>query len=609
MKIICPENVDSDDQKRFNFVKPRIGERVSCLRWMDTDVLVIGSGAAGMQAAAEASRFCDVTLVSKGAWGRDGATISAQADIAVDGRSCREKLNISEGDPADSPEAFALDMLREGEFLGDPKLIRIQTESVAQEVARLRDCGLRLLGLVKNPGHTYARGVWISAVELCSILRRNLSHTSVKLLQYSIACELLKKEGAVIGALFWDRLGGVPFVVRAHATILCTGGAMRLYPYTTAPDSLTGDGLAMAYRAGAHLRDMEFPMFLPYVLFSPKMLEGVTFFHDLAMLTDAHALNRAGERYIKGWDPIRMERTTRDVNASAAGVEILNGRGSPNGGVWLSLAHLPRNVIEGMGDWLPEGLSKWRCGGLDLKGHLPDLSRDALETIPASHFWNGGIEIDENGAASVPGLYAAGEGTGGLHGANRISGNGLGQAIVWGVRAGRAAGGKKPAHSLLPEVDAESLQEALCSLTRAIETKGGPLPAKLTDEIRLSAWRGIGLVRNAEGLGRFSRELANLREAAAIQTARSDSLIWNRDLLASIQNRNLLDVASCVLSAAILRTESRGAHYRGDCPYTEDRWARSVRVARLDNAASAWVDSPGAESGRRKYGQKGGNLP
>jgi len=575
---------------------------------MNTDVLVIGSGAAGMLAAAEASRRCAVILVSKGAWGRDGATVTAQADIAVDGRSCREILNIAGGDPADSPDTFAEDIFREGELLGNPEHIAIQTESIAKEVLKLHERGLRFRGLVKCPGHSYARGVWISAVELCYVLRGLLSKTSSKIISHSVACEFCINDGAVIGALFWDRINGEPFVVRARVTVLCTGGAMRLYPYTTAPESLTGDGLAMAYRAGACLRDMEFPMFLPYVLLSPKILAGAAFSHDLAMLTEAHALNRAGERYIKNWDPIRMERTTRDINSVAAGVEIFNGRGSPAGGVWLSLAHLPAGLIEHMGDWLPEGLHGWRYGGVNLKEHLPDISKDALETIPASHFWNGGIEIDENGATSIPGLFAAGEGTAGLHGANRLSGNGLGQAIVWGVRVGRAASWEAGVRTTLPNIDLPSLKDALHVLADPAERRNGVSSVNLWSEIRDSSWRGIGLVRNIESLNRFSDELAVLRGKANIQSARSASLLWNRDLLIAIQNRNALDVAECVSVAAMCREESRGAHYRSDFPHTEDRWARSVKVKRQGDSAVASVDLPEEANGRRKYGMKGGSM-
>lgn len=575
------------------------------MRSTDVDVLVIGSGAAGMLAAIEASSLCRVALACKGAYGRDGATITAQADIAVDGGSCREKLGLREGDPFDSPENFAKDMLREGEYLGDPKLIAIQTESIPNEVERLRDAGLRLRGLVKNPGHSSARGVWISAVELCAILRKKLSQTSTKIFQHAVACELLTKGGEVAGALLWDMVAGGLFVVRARATILCAGGGARLYPYSTAPRGLTGDGLAMAYRAGARLRDMEFPMFLPYTLLAPKMLECVTFSHDLAALTDARALNRAGERYIAGWDPLRMERTTRDINSAAAGVEIQSGRGSPGGGVWLSLAHLPRNLIDEMGNWLPEGLSGWRYGGFNLKEHLPDLSKDALETIPASHFWNGGIVIDENGSTNVPALYAAGEGTGGLHGANRISGNGLGQAVVWGARVGRFAGKRAAARGAQPEVDEERVKDAIDLLMKPLKATGGLSPAMLAREIRAAAWEGIGLVRDEARMGSFTEKLGGLRGILAGQSARSGGLLWNRDLLVSIQNRNMLDVAACVVTAARRRTESRGAHYRSDFPYTENRWQCSIGIVRSGDAPMAQAGFPEGESGRRKFGEKG----
>ncbi|MDR3354745.1 MAG: FAD-binding protein [Synergistaceae bacterium] len=583
------------------------------MRVFETDILIIGSGAAGILAAIEASRSCCVTLVTKGPCGRDGATITAQADIAVDGRSCKKILGLPEGDSYDSPNRFASDIFREGEELGNKKLIEIQTESIASAVAALRDDGLHLRGLFKNPGHTYPRSVWISAPELCFILRNKLKATQTKVMEYTVVCDLLTSDGAVTGALAFDRLSGTPLAVRARETILCTGGAMRIYPYATAPLGLTGDGIAMAYRAGAELLDMEFPMFLPYALLSPKMLEGATFTHDLAMLTNAYALNRAGERFISAWDPERMERTTRDINSAACGVEIAEGRGTPLGGIWLSLAHLPANIIEVMGNWFPEGLSRWRYGPFDLKNVLPDLSRDALETIPASHFWNGGVAIGIDGSASIPGLYAAGEGTAGLHGANRISGNGIGQAIVWGIRAGQSAASrvakKSNARNAHPKVDLEQLDFIISNLFAPLERKTGVSPVDLARDIRSAAWKGIGLVRDEVSMRDFEKELSALRETAANQAARTKERVWNEDLLISLQNINMLDVASCVVASALRRSESRGAHYRKDCPYTEDFWDRSIKVKRGNNGFPllALPDERKNTAGtgaRRPYGQK-----
>ena len=210
-----------------------------------------------------------------------------------------------------------------------------------------------------------------------------------------------------------------------------------MYEHTTGPEELTGDGLAAAYRAGAELTDMEFPMFLPYILISPQAVDGVDYPYLLSAYLEAYALNRAGQRYMGKWDPVRFERTTRDVNSIAAMIEVIEGRGSPNGGTYLSLRHLPRNVLDfGMREWLPTNISNYKYGGFDMHAFLGDLSENAVETAPACHFWNGGIHIDGWCRTTLEGLWAAGEGSALIHGANRLSGNALTMTQVFGPRAG-----------------------------------------------------------------------------------------------------------------------------------------------------------------------------
>lgn len=574
-----------------------------------TDVLIIGSGAAGMLAAIEASPDCGVTLVCKGPFGRDGATIAAQADIAVDGRTCRALLGL-DADDSDSPELLASDMLIEGGYLGDEELIAIQSESVGREVSALVERGLVLRGLVHNPGHSKPRSVWISARELASILRRDVTKAGVAVREYTMACELILDEGEVLGALLLDRVSCELYAVLARVTVIAAGGGMQLYPYSTAPSGLTGDGLAMALRAGAELSDMEFPMFLPYTLIEPKILRGVTFTHDLAMLTEAHALNRSGERFMKRWDPVRMERSTRDVNAAAAGLEIAEGRGSRAGGIWLSLTHLPANLIEEMGDWLPEGLSGWKYGGFDLKALLPDLSREALQTAPASHFWNGGIVVDAGCRTRVANLFAAGEGIAGLNGANRISGNGLAQAVVWGARAGRFAAAHTSRSGPVRDIGDGRIEEVAAPFREASARRDGCSPIELTGRIRSEAWRGIGLVRDEKGLRAFMDFIDEIRGLLHTQAAFQEVWGWNEKLVASIENRNLADVASATATAALVRCESRGSHYRKDFPDTDEAWNVNVSLriegGRMASEAKAARNSHARvhRAGRHGYGDK-----
>lgn len=581
------------------------------MRHVDTDVVVVGSGGAGLRAAQEASCLCRVTLLSKGFAAFDGATVTAQADIAVESSFCRNKLGLN-GNADDNCDVFAEDMLREGEYLGDGDLVRVHVENSGEEVLRLKEKGLSLQGLVQNPGHSYPRSVWVSGVELSHLLKKEVKDSrSIDILDCTVLIDILLNDGQATGVIAFDILRGEPLYISSKSVVLCCGGAMGLYPFVTAPDGLTGDGMAAAYRAGAELVDMEFPMFLPYSVLKPDIIAGVTFTHDLAMTLDAHALNREGTRYMGQWDPKRLEHTTRDVNAAAAGYEIFNGRGSKHGGIYLSLKHIPDDIVEYSSEWLPGTISGWRCGGFDLKEYLPDVTRNAIETIPACHFWNGGIKININGSTSIHGLFAGGEGTGSIHGANRISGNGIAQALVWGAIAGKSAA-RMACREKKAYIPTSSKMESLCAeKTEFVVANKAENPVSVGKEIREKAWNNIGLIRTGESLSEFWDDLSVIEEKIRNQGVRKGGLAGNRDWLLIIQNRNIFDIAKTVCSSALVRKESRGAHFRYDYQETDDAvWVKNTVVSQKDGKPN--IESVAAKNDRarvlpyakRKYGTK-----
>ncbi|MGI6551526.1 MAG: FAD-binding protein [Bacillota bacterium] len=308
-----------------------------------TDILVVGSEGAGARAVLEASRHdLNIIVATKGVIGKSGATLTADADIDVDSRSCIELFGLP-GDPNDSPEKFAEDMVKEAEYINNQDLVKIHCEEAPERVRELVDWGARIDKLTHAPGHTYPRGIWIPGTEFPRVLVKEIKkRDNIKVIDNFVVTDILLNDGRAAGACGIDINTGKFYVIKSKAVVLCTGGAMRIYPHTTAPEELTGDGLAMAYRAGAELIDMEFPMFLPYTLIKPDSLNGVDFSYLLSAYLETHALNRLGERYMKDWDPVRMERSTRDVNSIAAMVQVLDGKGSPNNGTYLSLRHLPR---------------------------------------------------------------------------------------------------------------------------------------------------------------------------------------------------------------------------------------------------------------------------
>jgi len=544
---------------------------------LDCDVLVVGTEGAGARAMIEAADAgCDVIVVTKSVIGKSGATLTADADIDVDSRACADLFGLP-GDRNDSEESFFEDMIVEGDFTNNQKLVEVHVREAAQRVKEFVDWGARIDRLTHAPGHRYPRGIWIPGGEFRRVLSREVRKRPCRLFQNFMITDLLKDGERVVGAVGIDLTTGTFHAIRAKATILCTGGAMRMYEHTTAPEELTGDGLAAAFRAGAELADMEFPMFLPYILISPPAVDGVDYTYLLSAYLEAIALNRLGRRYMKDWDPVRYERTTRDVNSVAAMIEVIEGRGSPNGGTYLSLAHLPANVLDfAMREALPKNIANYKYGGFDMRTFLGDLSENAVETAPACHFWNGGLVIDEWCHTTVEGLWAAGEGTALIHGANRLSGNALTMTQVFGSRAGidAARTAKANGHGRIDPGQVQALRH------KAYQFLGrqGENPINLRTRLRHLAHLNAGPVRDNDAtLSAAIDEVHNMQEEWASLGTRTSDAVYNQEWIECLQIENMLQCLELVLTASRSRTESRGAAYRRDFPDTNNRdWCKNI---------------------------------
>lgn len=557
-----------------------------------TDVLVIGSEGAGARAAIAASDHgAEVLVVTKGVPGRCGATITAGADVDIDSKSARDLLGL-DGNPADSPDVFFEDMLRGGGCVNNQSIVERHVSEAPGRVKELVDWGMKVAGFLHAPGHRYPRGVYTSGVEMMKALGRQVSARPIKILPHTMITDLVVSDGSVTGAVGIDLPTGEFVEIHAKSVIIATGGAHLVYPVQTAPEELTGDGHGMAFRAGAEFVDMEMVQFLPCTFINPPAWRGVGFPFLIGPEggLDSWLLNKYGERFMKQWDPGRIEKTTRDKLAIGIMNEVVNGNGSPAGGVYFSIAHLPHNLVDYFATWYgkPYLQDDWTYQGFELKDLMEEMKKGyAVEVGPACHFFIGGIRVNAECETSVRGLFAAGEVAGGTHGANRLSGNACTQAVVQGARAGLAAAKYAQGSSwmTIPNDIVGELRE------RAYKPLGGGGSVSAADmkkSLQKLAWENAGVLRTGEQLSASLDQVRRL-DGEILPGIRSKckDRAYNREWIECLQLRNMATVLEMIMTAACERTESRGAHHRLDHPQRDDeQWLRNTIIHNVGGRAS-----------------------
>ncbi|HSR10053.1 MAG TPA: FAD-binding protein, partial [Thermodesulfobacteriota bacterium] len=398
------------------------------MRSFETDVLVIGGGGAGAMAAYEATKHgARVAMVLKGLPQRCGNTVLAPGAIA------------SVGDwhvPGDSRDLHFSDTVRGGAFMNEQSLARILVEESPERIVELERIGalwqresddvrysLRIDG-----GHSFHRSPYLedrTGREMLRALFGEVRKRNIPILSNTMVLKILTRDGRVNGAAALNLESLEPVLLRAGAVILACGGAGNLYLNTTNPAGATGDGFKLALDAGADLMDMEFVQFYPLGFLFPDSLRGCLG----GLLYYLRLLNNAGERFMKNYDPERLELSTRDRVSRAICTEVREGRGGPLGGVFADMSyHEPGFIDKAM----PAMCKIYRFIGVE-------PTRDPVEVAPTCHFFMGGVKVDTNWQATLPGLFAAGETSSGAHGANRLSQNALAELLVSGSRAGRTA--------------------------------------------------------------------------------------------------------------------------------------------------------------------------
>jgi succinate dehydrogenase/fumarate reductase flavoprotein subunit len=561
------------------------------LRTIDTDVAIIGSGGAGLMCVlhlADHAPELDATVVSKGAIGRSGCTRMVQGGYnAV-------------LDPNDSLELHFRDTLEGGKYLNDqemawtlvteaPRAIEELESRVGCSFDRTEDGRIHQKAFGgQNFDRTVHKGD-LTGMEIMGKLLEQMHRIQPNELGDARALDLLLDEdGEIAGVTVLDVMTGEVAVLRARVVVVATGGAATMYKIAAPAREKTGDGVAMCYHAGLELRDMEMLQFHPTgLLAGESSLTGAVLEEGLRG-AGARMYNAKGERFMKRYDPERMERSTRDVVSRASYQEIMAGRGTPAGGVWIDISHLGAEEVER------------RFPGMTARSRIMgrDLAREPIEISPTSHYHMGGVVIDKHCQTSVPGLLVAGEDSGGVHGANRLGGNGVAESTIFGGRAGDRAAALASERKLR-DPDLEQVEVSVARAIAPLQRENGHSPFDITRELKEVMWEGCGVVRARKGLLRARDKIEELEKKAA-DVAVSGPAQANYAWQEALDVTNQLTVARAMVESALVREESRGSHFRSDCPEQDDeRWLRFI-VAKKQPDGRVRIDLRPVKFSRRR---------
>ncbi|WP_092665775.1 FAD-binding protein [Agrococcus carbonis] len=541
-------------------------------RLLATSVLVIGTGGAGLRAAIElAERGVQVLAVGK------RRKHDAHTTLAAGG------INAALGtmDPEDSWQQHAADTLRESYFLADPAIVETVAKHAARGIDDLVRWGMPFAreadGRISQRffgAHRYRRTAYAgdyTGLEIQRTLLRRARELEVPVIDTVYITRLLVSDGRVFGAYGFDVVDGTPTVIHADAVILAAGGHTRIWRNTSSRrDENTGDAFRLAALAGARLRDAELVQFHPSGILEPADAAG-TLVSEAARGEGGILRNALGERYMERYDPERMELSTRDRVALASYTEIAEGRGTPNGGVLLDVSHLPRETIF-------EKLPRVYRTLIDLQ--MLDITERPIEIAPTAHYSMGGVWVAASDhGTGVDGLYAIGEASSGLHGANRLGGNSLIELLVYG----RITGGEAAEYAMgLTSIrrDPEAVAEARAELDGLLASRGAETPRMLQRALRDVMTEHAGVVRSEAGLLAGLEQLGELERRAEDVGVHPDIAGFD-DLAHAFDLAGSLLAARATLECALERRETRGCHNRSDFP-EQDEALRGSFVWSLD---------------------------
>ncbi len=539
-----------------------------------TDVLILGSGGAGLLAALHAKQAAphlDVTVAVKGLMGKCGCTRMVQGGY-----------NVALA-PGDSLERHFMDTIVGGKWLPRQDLAWRLCEGAIECIAELEneigcffdrnDDGT--LHQKAFAGQSFDRTVHkgdLTGIEIINRLMEQVWALDVRRLEEHRAIELIPaRDGSgIAGVLLIDMRSGEYRLVQANAVLLATGGGPTMYLYHTPSADKTCDGLAMALRAGLSLRDMEMVQFHPTgLLAGPDTRMTGTVLEEGLRGAGGWLVNGAGERFMHKYDAAG-ERATRDVVSRAIDSEMRAGNTTPMGGVYIQMAHLGPEKVAAR---FPGMVKRCADSGFDLAG-------GRVEVVPTAHYLMGGVEFDVDCSTAIPGLYAAGEDCGGVHGANRLGGNGVANSTVYGGIAGASMAQWVAQRSALADCDETTIDDAIGRAEYPFALAPGDLGG-LRDKLWRTMWDNVGVTRSRaaleRGLAKLDEHAEELRSIGLADGDRLFNLTWHDWL----NLESLIDISRVIATAALAREDSRGAHFREDHPDAGDLSAsRYVRVTR-----------------------------
>ena len=549
------------------------------------DVLIVGAGGAGLRAAIEAlAQGVRVGVVCKSLLGK-AHTVMAEGGIAA------AMANV---DTSDDWRAHFRDTMRGGKFLNNWRMAQLHAQEAPERVRELEQWGAlfdrtesgdilqRAFG-----GHTYKRLCHVgdrTGLEMIRTLQDRGVHLGIDVYMECTITRLLKDGDRIAGAFGYWREQGRFVVFRAKSVIICSGGIGKAWKITSNSWEYTGDGMALAYDAGAELMDMEFVQFHPTGMVWPPGVQGILVTE--AVRGEGGVLrNKNGERFMERYEPKKLELSTRDVVARSIYTEVREGRGTEHGGAFLDISHKPADYVKRK---LPSMYHQF----LELAD--VDITKGPMEVGPTCHYMMGGIRVDaETAQASIPGLFAAGEAAVGLHGANRLGGNSLSDLLVFGRRAGLAAAEHAKAGGL-PTIDSSQIEEAAHQMLAPFERPEGDSPYAIHDDLQGTMQNLVGIFRDEQDLRRAISELDELKARAARMRVEG-SRLFNPGWHLAWDLHNMLTVAEAVTRSALARRESRGAHSRIDCPGLDDAWGKKHNVVVKKHSTMTLMETPVAE--------------